>query len=102
VLSGRADVLEQADDGGRQLMATVGPGMTLGEMSMLDGELRFATCMAIEPTMVAVLTRDDMAIIIREPRLAAKILINLIMLLSQRLRRTSAKLLDLLPRGGAI
>lgn len=102
VLSGRVDVLKQADDGGSRLMATVGPGMTLGEMSMLDGEPRFATCMAIEPTTIAVLTRDDMFRIIRdEPRLGAKILVNLVTLLSQRLRRTSAKLLDLLPRGGA-
>jgi hypothetical protein len=36
-----------------------------------------------------------------EPRLGAKLLVNLVTLLSQRLRRTSAKLLDLLPRGGA-
>lgn len=102
VLSGRVDVLKQAEDGGSRLMASVGPGMTLGEMSMLDGEPRFATCMAVEPTTVAVLTRDDMLRIIRdEPRLGAKILVNLVTLLSQRLRRTSAKLLDLLPRGGA-
>jgi CRP-like cAMP-binding protein len=76
--------------------------MTLGEMSMIDGEPRFATCMAIEPTTVAVLTRDDMRRIIEDaPRLGTKILLNLMTLLSQRLRRTSAKLLDLLPRGGA-
>jgi len=78
------------------------PAMTLGEISLLDGVPRFATCLAIEPTTIAVLTRDDMLRIIRdEPRLGAKILVNLVTLLSQRLRRTSAKLLDLLPRGGA-
>ncbi|HQR51725.1 MAG TPA: cyclic nucleotide-binding domain-containing protein [Burkholderiales bacterium] len=102
VLSGRVDVLKQAEDGSSRLMATVGPGMTLGEMSMLDGEPRFATCMAIEATTIAVLTRDDMLQIIDEaPRLGAKILVNLVTLLSQRLRRTSAKLVDLLPRGSA-
>lgn len=102
VLSGRVDVLKQADDGSSRLMATVGPGMTLGEMSMIDGELRFATCMAMESTTVAVLTRDDMLRIIDEaPRLGARILVNLVTLLSQRLRRTSAKLIDLLPRGSA-
>jgi CRP-like cAMP-binding protein len=102
VLSGRVDVLKQAEGGGSQLMATVGPGMTLGEMSMIDGEPRFASCMAIEPTTVAVLTRDEMMRIIREaPQLGAKILINLVTLISQRLRRTSAKLLELLPPAGA-
>ncbi len=103
VLSGRVDVLKQAEDGSSRLMASVGPGMTLGEMSMIDGEPRFATCMAIEPTTIAVLTRDDMLRIIDEaPRLGAQILINLVTLLSQRLRRTSAKLVDLLPRGSAV
>jgi CRP/FNR family transcriptional regulator, cyclic AMP receptor protein len=103
VLSGRVDVLKQADDGGTQLMATAGPGMTLGEMSMIDGEPRFATCLAIEPTTIAVLTRDEMArIIIERPAVGSKILINLVTLLSQRLRRTSSKLLALLPRGGKI
>jgi CRP-like cAMP-binding protein len=84
-------------------MATAGPGMTLGEMSMIDGEPRFATCLAIEPTTIAVLTRDEMArIIIERPAIGSKILINLVTLLSQRLRRTSSKLLALLPRGGKI
>lgn len=103
VLSGRVDVLKQAEDGGSQLMATVGPGMTLGEMSMIDGEPRFATCLAIEPTTIAVLTRDDMTRIIAErPEIGSKILVNLVTLLSQRLRRTSSQLLALLPRGSRI
>lgn len=103
VLSGRVDVLKQADDGSSQLMATADPGTTLGEMSMIDGEPRFATCVATEPTTIAVLTRDEMArIIVERPQIGSKILINLVTLLSQRLRRTSSKLLALLPRGSKI
>jgi CRP/FNR family transcriptional regulator, cyclic AMP receptor protein len=42
-----------------------------------------------------VLTRDDMAkILVEKPSLGAKILIRLVTMLSQRLRQTSARLLQ--------
>ena len=68
--------------------------MTLGEMSMIDGEPRFATCIASQLTVFAVLTRDSMAKIILDDRsLGSKILINMVTMLSLRLRQTSARLL---------
>jgi CRP-like cAMP-binding protein len=71
--------------------------MTLGEMSMIDGEPRFATCMASQPTTFAVLTRDNMAkIILDHPSLGSKILVKMVTMLSQRLRQTSARLLRLM------
>jgi CRP-like cAMP-binding protein len=82
-----------------QGMTSVGPGMTLGEMSMIDGEPRFATCIAVEPTTFAVLSRDDMVrIILEQPSLGAKLLIKLVTLLSQRLRQTSSTLLHYMER----
>jgi CRP-like cAMP-binding protein len=80
-------------------MTTVGPGATLGEMSMIDGEARFATCMALEPTTFAVLSRDSLVqIILEEPGLGAKLLVKVITLLSQRLRQTSSNLLHYMER----
>ena len=76
-------------------MSSVGPGLTLGEMSMIDGEPRFATCRAARPTTFAVLTRDAMAkIILDHPSIGSKILVKLVTMLSVRLRQTSAKLLQ--------
>ena len=76
-------------------MTSVTPGMTLGEMSMIDGEPRFATCIALKETTFAALTRDNMVkIILDRPSLGAKILIKLVTMLSQRLRHTSAMLLQ--------
>ena len=73
----------------------IGPGDTLGEMSMIDGEPRFATCVAVEPSLIAVLSRDALAIIILEqPMLGAKILMQLSVMLSQRLRQTSLRLAE--------
>jgi CRP/FNR family transcriptional regulator, cyclic AMP receptor protein len=100
VIEGSVDILKTGMRGGQQYMTKAGPGMTLGEMSMIDGEPRFATCIAAEPTVFAVLHRDDMAkIILDHPSLGSKILVKLVSMLSSRLRQTSAKLLQFMERG---
>ena len=80
-------------------IAVVQAGAALGEMSMIDGEARFASCAAIEPTVFVVLTRVKLQeLITKEPRLASKILMKLVYMLSQRLRQTSAKLVNYLEK----
>ena len=97
LIEGRVDVAKRDRWNTPQLIAQVEPGRTLGEMSMIDGEPRFATCVAVEPTLVAVLNRENLArIIVEQPLLGAKLLMELVLMLSQRLRATSAKLLDLI------
>jgi len=97
VLEGRIDVLKRDRHNTPQLLAAVEAGRTLGEMSMIDGEARFATCVATEPALIAVLDRENLArIIVEQPLLGAKILMELVLMLSQRLRVTSQKLLGLL------
>jgi len=99
IISGSVDIYKNSAQGERQLMTSVVPGMTLGEMSMIDGEPRFATCIATDMTTFAVLTRDAMAnIILEKPSLGAKILIKLVTMLSQRLRQTSARLMQYMER----
>ena len=99
VISGAVDIFKNNAQGERQLMTAVGPGMTLGEMSMIDGEPRFANCVAAEAVVFAVLHRDDMAkIILDYPSLGSKILVKLVSMLSARLRHTSAKLLQLMDK----
>ena len=79
------------------MIAQVDAGKTLGEMSMIDGEARFATCVAAEPTVVAVLDRESLArIIVEQPMLGAKILMQMVLMLSQRLRSTSGRLLQMM------
>ena len=99
IVEGRVEIAKSDSQGERRPMTVVGPGATLGEMSMIDGEPRFATCVALEPTTFAVLSRDSMVrIIIEEPGLGSKMLIKLVTLLSQRLRVTSSNLLHYLER----
>ena len=95
MIRGEVDIYKQNLMGEKQLLTSVMPGMTLGEMSMIDGEPRFATCVALKETTFGMLTREDMGtIILEKPSLGAKILIKLVTMLSQRLRHTSATLLQ--------
>jgi len=68
-------------------------------MSMIDGEPRFASCIAAEPCMIAVLTRDSLArIILEQTTLGAKILMDWCLCCRKRLRKTSSKLLAYMDR----
>ena len=97
IVEGRVDVLKRDRGGTQQLIATVDAGKTLGEMSMIDGEARFATCVSMEACLLAVLDRESLArVIVEQPMLGAKILMELVLMLSQRLRATSSRLLGLL------
>ena len=97
IIEGRVEVLKRDRWNTQQLIAVVDAGKTLGEMSMIDGEPRFATCMASQPTTFAVLTRDSMAkIILDHPSLGSKILVKMVTMLSLRLRQTSARLLRMM------
>jgi CRP/FNR family transcriptional regulator, cyclic AMP receptor protein len=97
VLEGKVEVHKRDRWNTPQLLAVVEAGRTLGEMSMIDGEARFATCVATETTLIAVLDRESLArIIVEQPLLGAKILMELVLMLSQRLRATSQRLLGLL------
>jgi CRP-like cAMP-binding protein len=99
LIEGRIEVFKQDRWNAPRLIALIGAGQSFGEMSMIDGEPRFASCVAAEPCMMAVLTRDSLArIILEEPTLGAKILMELVLMLSQRLRQTSSKLIDYMDR----
>jgi len=97
IIEGKVEVLKRDRAGLPQLIAVVDAGKTLGEMSMIDGEARFATCLPVEPTVFAVLDRENLArIIVEQPMLGAKILMQMVLMLSQRLRATSGRLLQLM------
>ena len=95
IIAGLVDVTKTDRWGTVKRIAVVKDGQALGEMSMIDGEARFASCSAIEETTFAYLSRPSLQkLITGEPRLAAKILMKLVFILSQRLRQTSLKLVN--------
>jgi CRP-like cAMP-binding protein len=101
VVEGRFEVRKQDRHNTPQVIAAVEPGRSLGEMSMIDGEPRFATCVALEPTLIAVLRRENLArVVVEQPLIGAKIMMELVLMLSQRLRATSNRLMELLDEKG--
>lgn len=99
LIEGRIEVFKQDRWNAPRLIALIEPGKTVGEMSMIDGEPRFATCVAAERCMIAVLSRESLArIILEQPILGAKILMELVLMLSQRLRQTSSRLVGYMDR----
>ena len=97
IIEGKVEVHKRDRWNTPQMIAMVDAGKVLGEMSMIDGEARFATCVATEPVLVAMLDRESLArIIVEQPMLGAKVLMELVLMLSQRLRATSQRLLGLL------
>lgn len=100
LINGMVDVLRRNRYNYPSRIAVAHSGHALGEMSMFDGEPRFASCVTLEHSRIAVLTRDAMMLVLTdEPKLGNKILLKLVQLLSERLRQTSAKLVSYLETG---
>jgi CRP-like cAMP-binding protein len=59
VVKGRVKVSCYGADGRERLVAVIGPGELLGELSAIDGEPRSATATALEPLDAHVLTSDE-------------------------------------------
>lgn len=97
VVEGSVDILKQDNQHRMKHITTIKPGTIVGEMAVIDGEKRFATCIAAEPSVLAVLTRDALVQIIdNEPKLGAKILVQLLAMMSEHLRETGGKLVGYL------
>jgi len=71
VVDGRLDTLVKDNAGQEIVLAVVGPGDAVGEMSMLDGRPRSATVRCTEDARLLVLERDHLlAVLPRSPHLA--------------------------------
>ena len=75
------------------ILGVVGAGHIIGEMGLLDGEPRSATCTAFTDMDVAVLDRAALTQLIeQEPATGCKLLAALLQRTSSRLRTTNKKL----------
>jgi CRP-like cAMP-binding protein len=95
ILEGSIEVVKKDVRGQTQVLSIAEPGKVLGEMSLIDGEPRFASCFSLTPVDFAVLDRQSLSrLITEEPTLGIKLLMELLILLNQRLRSASGQLLD--------
>jgi CRP/FNR family transcriptional regulator, cyclic AMP receptor protein len=88
---------EREERGDNTRLAVLRPGAVLGEMSMFDGEPRYASCWALSEVEAAIMDRIAVARLIKSrPDIGAKLLVKLTQLLAQRLRNTSTQLVKVL------
>lgn len=93
---------EREERGDNTRIAVLRTGAVLGEMSMLDGEPRFASVWALSEVEAAVMNRQTVARLIRaRPDVGAKLLVKITQVLAQRLRNTSSQLIKILRKQAA-
>jgi len=95
LVEGKLEVYKDVDLTHNKKLAEICPGMSIGEMSVIDGLPNSATVVAGEPSVLILMTREDLQLITHShPQLGIKLLWRFANLLSQRLRHTSGRLID--------
>lgn len=95
VVSGRVDIFKDTPEHVKKKVATVRPGKSMGEMSLLDDQPHSATAIADEDTNLLMLTRMNFERLTQEqPVLCNRVLTQIARLLSLRLRQTTGILVD--------
>ena len=74
-------------------VTVLGPGSLIGELGLVDGRARLATCIASTDARCALLSRDALEKLSEEnPKTAAKLMFAVSLRIAERLRETSEKL----------
>lgn len=74
-------------------VTVLGAGSLIGEMGLLDGAPRSASCTAVSDLRCAILTRDAMKQLLdAQPRTAAKLMMAISLRIAQRMRENQEKL----------
>ena len=97
VIAGRVSILKESQGHEKKRVATVRPGKSLGEMSLLDELPYSASAVAQEDTQLLLLTRMNFERLGSEqPELCNALMRQIARLMSLRLRQTTGVLLDYL------
>ena len=78
------------------VVSVLGPGSLIGEMGIVDGGARSATCTATTDLMLGVLTRDALLQMMEDrPAVAARLMLAIAKRIADHLRETNRKLMTL-------
>lgn len=95
LVSGEIRVQKEADAHDVRTMAVESRRRAIGEMALVDGEPRSASCIATGASTLLVLARDSYQRLARErPALALELMHRIARLISRRLRATSGRLVE--------
>lgn len=90
ICSGEIKIFENEGKEPGSLLSSVGPGNTVGEMALIDGEPRSAFAYAEGETVLFVMTRSNfMRVAGEHPVVWGKLLFSIAKSMSQRLRKTN-------------
>lgn len=97
LIDGRMEITKTGKNGLPVHVGEARAGKTLGEMSIIDGEERFASCVTSVQSTIAVLERKELLrLVAEEPQLGLKFVMQMAALLNQRLRQISVEYLKCL------
>ncbi|MGY4492731.1 cyclic nucleotide-binding domain-containing protein [Pseudomonas sp. TE3610] len=95
---GTVNVQKTDNDDRPILVASLRKGRAFGEMAVLDGERRSATCVAADSCVLINLGKDSLDKMLNDaPKIAAKIIRALAVSMSKRLRMVDGQLLSQQP-----
>jgi CRP-like cAMP-binding protein len=95
VQKGRVSVVKKDVNGEVVVMGTEGPGQNFGEMAVLDGEPRSATCVAETKCEILSLAKTELEKMLKErPQVGIDILRIIAISLSRRMRFAAGRLVD--------
>ena len=95
VNAGKVSILKTNQEEEKVEIARLPEGRTFGEMAVLDGERRSATCIAASPCTLLTLSKESLdRMLLDVPATAAKVVRAVAVSLSKRLRMADGKLVD--------
>lgn len=93
ITRGRANIIRSDAEGNEKIVATVGPGQPLGELSLFDAEPRSASAVASSPVEMLVLEQFSFELLCENnTRVWSKLIKPLIKSMTKRFRQTSGLL----------
>jgi len=91
LLTGEVNLVREDAGGVRQRVSSAGPGALLGELSMMDGQPRLSSCVAVTPADFAILNRLNLNRLLNDaPELGSRFLLALLQRVAGHLRESCA------------
>lgn len=97
LVEGMVDIYRKAEPDKHLKIATVRPDETIGEMGVVDGQPLSASVIATQDSVVLIISKKDFDRLTEQhQQIGSKLLRRIAITISQRLRKTTGRLADLL------